>query len=115
MPKKNEKNVPIRKFSKKIVYFSIVLLVVLFLFVSILFLNEYGLNISNLLGSKNTVQLSLEDRCAHIAGQLIHTIGDADSCSLSCKSECYTINSKNSRSEFKPGNQSCNLCQCFCN
>ncbi len=66
------------------------------------------------LDKKEIVEISLQDKCSILFGNVLHTIKDESSCENSCRAECITREMKFYNSKFILSSESCNTCNCQC-
>jgi hypothetical protein len=115
MPSKT-KLTPEIKLRRKSAFVLLLVLIILLFVVALVLLDAYGIIALNLgKNSKQALSVDLGDKCSYIAGQLIHTINNADECALKCRSECYTLGASYKQTDFALANGTCNLCHCVCN
>ena len=122
MPKKKTKKEDINinpakksKVSKRFISILIILLSAILVIIIPLLLIQIGLikNPLNYLPSSPEL-FTIEDKCSLIVGQLIHNIGDEDSCQQICKSNCEVREMQFYSSEFEKKEEDCNKCNCYC-
>ena len=97
-----------RKFFKKILRVLYILIIVLILLILI------NLKVWENLGKKEVKMIPLIDKCSVLFSNILHTIKDEWSCENYCRAECTTRNMKFYNSEFFPGLETCNTCNCYC-
>ena len=102
--------------TKRLLNVIIIMLAVLFLFM--MFFLSIELNLinnpfSNIL--QEPQKFEIPDQCSIIAGQVIHTIENEDSCRIICRAQCETRNLEFYDSEFHESLEECHLCDCYCN
>jgi len=94
---------------------TLIILVIALAVIIVALLNQLGIIESQF---KNPLaepqEYFIEDRCSLIVGQLIHTIGDSDTCELRCKTECEVRKQTYHDSKFTEIEEDCNSCNCFC-
>lgn len=58
---------------------------------------------------------SVTDECSIVIGNLIHQVRDAGDCKIRCINECDIQDMKFDSIEFSSPDNSCNICDCYCN
>ncbi len=100
-----------KKQKKKIRVLTYIILILLILLFVLILINFNFLRSSKL----NPEKILIEDKCATILNNLIHQIRNENDCRMICKAECEVRKKEFSRSNFLQKENSCNICECYCN
>lgn len=105
-----------RDFKKSKVFIILVIILIIILATTVVaILTEFGIIENPLENSFSKPELFMaRDLCSLIAGQLIHTINDEDSCRMVCNTECGVMEKKFHSLEFAKRDGDCNECKCYC-
>jgi hypothetical protein len=62
----------------------------------------------------NIKTINLQDKCGVVAGNLMHTVKDLETCRVVCRSQCKAVKTEFVKSDFTEGGGNCNTCTCYC-